>query len=117
MGTLRRIRAVAEDAAEALIRKDIAEFGRLIDVAWELNKQLDPNSTNDEIEELFGRVRPFVYGAKLLGAGGGGFMLMICRSAEDAASIRQMLSAEPPNERARFFDFDVSNVGLTITVC
>jgi galactokinase/mevalonate kinase-like predicted kinase len=117
MATLSRIRSAAKDVAEALIRKDITEFGRLVDVAWRLNKQLDPNSTNDEIECLFERVRPFVFGAKLLGAGGGGFMLMICKSAEDAADVRRMLEAEPCNERARFFDFDVSNVGLTVTVC
>lgn len=117
VGTLMRIRTVAENVTEALIRKDIVEFGRLVDVAWELNKQLDPNSTNDEIEELLERVRPFIYGAKLLGAGGGGFMLMICKSARSAASVREMLESEPPNERARFFDFDVSNVGLTMTVC
>ena len=117
IATLSRIRSAAKDVAEALIRKDIAEFGRLVDVAWRLNKQLDPNSTNDEIECLFERVRPFVFGAKLLGAGGGGFMLMICKSAEDAADVRRRLEAEPCNERARFFDFDVSNVGLTVTVC
>ena len=44
-------------------------------------------------------------------------MLMICKSPEDALSVREMLEAEPPNERARFFDFDISNVGLTVTVC
>ncbi len=117
MATLSRIRSAAKDVAEALIRKDIAEVGRLVDVAWRLNKQLDPNSTNDEIESLFERVGPFVCGAKLLGAGAGGFMLMICKSAEDASHVRRMLEAEPSNERARFFDFDVSNVGLTVTVC
>ncbi len=115
--TLSRIRSAAKDVAEALVRKDITEFGRLVDVAWRLNKQLDPNSTNDEIERLFERVRPFVFGAKLLGAGGGGFMLMICKSVEDAVDVRRMLEAEPSNERARFFDFDVSSVGLTVTVC
>ncbi|MBL7154184.1 MAG: hypothetical protein ISS79_10750 [Phycisphaerae bacterium] len=117
MGTLRRMRFVAKSVAEALIRKDIAEFGGLVDLAWELNKQLDPNSTNTEIDRLFERVRPFIYGAKLLGAGGGGFMLMICRSANDAGAVRQMLEDEPSNERARFFDFDVSDTGLTLTVC
>jgi len=117
MGTLRRMRSVAKAVAESLIRKDIAEFGHLVDVAWELNKRLDPNSTNDEIEVLFERARPFVHGAKLLGAGGGGFMLMICKSAKDASSVRAMFEAEPTNERARFFDFDVSDAGLTVTVC
>jgi galactokinase/mevalonate kinase-like predicted kinase len=116
MATLKQIHTIAEEVTEALIRKDIAKFGHLIDIAWQLNKQLDPNSSNDEIESLFERVRPFMYGAKLLGAGGGGFMLMICKTAQDAQSAREILEAEPPNERARFFDFDISNEGLTVTV-
>ncbi|MHC4116778.1 MAG: fucose pyrophosphorylase domain-containing protein [Planctomycetota bacterium] len=116
MATLRQMRTIAEQVAQSLICKDIATFGNLIDVAWQLNKQLDPNSTNNEIESLFERVRPFIYGAKLLGAGGGGFMLMICKSPADASAVREMLESEPPNERARFFDFDVSKEGLTVTV-
>ena len=116
MATLKQIHTIAEEVTDALIRKDIVTFGHLVNVAWQLNKQLDPNSSNDEIELLFERVRPFIYGAKLLGAGGGGFMLMICKSADDARSVREMLEAEPPNERARFFDFDISNKGLTVTV-
>jgi galactokinase/mevalonate kinase-like predicted kinase len=116
MATLRQMHIVAKDVAETLLRRDIEAFGHLVDVAWQLNKQLDPNSTNEEIELLFERVRPFIYGAKLLGAGGGGFMLMICRSAQDALSVREMLEAQPPNERARFFDFDVSSEGLIVTV-
>ncbi len=117
MATLRRIHLVAKEVADALAGKDIAKFGRLLDVAWQLNKQLDPNSSNEEIESLLERVGPFIYGGKLLGAGGGGFMLMICKSPEDALSVRQMLETEPPNERARFFDFDISNEGLAVTVC
>jgi galactokinase/mevalonate kinase-like predicted kinase len=116
MATLKQIHLVAEEVADALIRKDLETFGYLIDVAWRLNKQLDPNSSNDEIELLLGRVRPFIYGAKLLGAGGGGFMLMICKSPENAQAVRKMLEAEPPNERARFFEFDISGEGLAVTV-
>jgi len=116
MATLKQIHTIAEEVTDALIRKDIATFGHLVDIAWQLNKQLDPNSSNDEIELLFERVRPFIFGAKLLGAGGGGFMLMICKSVQDARSVREMLEGKPPNERARFFDFDISNEGLTVTV-
>jgi galactokinase/mevalonate kinase-like predicted kinase len=115
--TLKQIHKIAEEVTDALIRKDITKFGHLVDIAWQLNKQLDPNSSNNEIESLFERVQPFIYGAKLLGAGGGGFMLMICKSAEDARSVREILEVEPPNERARFFDFDISDEGLTVSVC
>ena len=102
---------------DAFIRKDIEQFGRLMDVAWGLNKRLDPNSSNDEIETLFARVAPHIHGGKLLGAGGGGFMLMICKSPEDAAAVRRMFDDEPPNDRARFFDFAISDEGLVVTVC
>ena len=30
--------------------------------------------------------------------------------------VRRMLEAEPPNERARFFEFNVSSEGLVVTV-
>jgi galactokinase/mevalonate kinase-like predicted kinase len=117
MTTLRHIGSVAHDVMDAFIRKDIERFGRLMDVAWQLNKRLDPNSSNEEIEALFARVGPHIHGGKLLGAGGGGFMLMICKSPSDAAVVRQMLERDPPNRRARFFDFGVSNEGLVVTVC
>jgi fucokinase len=117
MATLRSIHETAREAMDAFIRKDIEKLGVMIDAAWQLNKRLDPNSSNEQIEELFARVRPHVFGSKLLGAGGGGFMLMICKSPRDAVTIREMLEAGPPNERARFFDYDISHEGLVVTVC
>ena len=49
--------------------RDMEKFGELIDAAWKLNVDLDPDHTNPVIEELRERVRPHVSGAKLLGAG------------------------------------------------
>ncbi len=117
MATLKAIRALAPDVSDAISRKDIAEFGRLVEAAWTLNKELDPNSTNAEIEALLDRIRPHVLGAKLLGAGAGGFLLMVCRSTADARTIRTSLGTHPPNPRARFFDFSVNTEGLVVTVC
>jgi galactokinase/mevalonate kinase-like predicted kinase len=117
MATLERIGAVAREVMDSFIRKDIARFGGLCDTAWQLNKRLDPNSSNEEIEALLARVQPYIHGAKLLGAGGGGFLLMVCNSAAGAQAVRRMLEAEPPNERARFFDYNISDEGLVVTVC
>jgi len=117
MATLRQIRALAPQVADAMSRKDIRGFGEHVHTAWELNKQLDPGSTNDQVEALLSRVGPHVHGAKLLGAGGGGFLLMVCKSAEDAGKVRRMLDCEPPNPRARFFDYQVNTTGLVVTVC
>ncbi|MCJ7544503.1 MAG: hypothetical protein MUP47_08075, partial [Phycisphaerae bacterium] len=117
MATLRRLHAFPPHVAQAMASKDPVGFGELIDVAWRLNKALDPDSSNEQIEHLLRRVHPYIHGAKLLGAGGGGFLLMVCKSPADALAIRQLLEADPPNERARFFDFDVSTEGLVVTVC
>lgn len=117
MAALRQLGKHATSMAEAMARRDLAAFGSSVDVAWQLNKQLDPHSTTDEIESLLNRVREHLYGAKLLGAGGGGFLLLVCRSPECAQEVRRVLEADPPNPRARFFDFDVSLQGLAISVC
>jgi galactokinase/mevalonate kinase-like predicted kinase len=117
MATLRQIHALPPHLSDAMARKDLPSFGRLIDLAWRLNKQLDPNSSTPQIEAMLDRARPHLNGAKLLGAGGGGFLLLVCKSPADAVAVRQDLQAHAPNERARFFDFGVSTQGLVVTVC
>jgi galactokinase/mevalonate kinase-like predicted kinase len=117
MATLRQLHDLPTHVSAAMAQKDLADFGHCIDTAWRLNKQLDPDSSNDGIEALLARVNDHVYGAKLLGAGGGGFLLMVCRSPQDALAVRRLLDENPPNPRARFFDFDVSDTGLSVTVC
>ena len=98
-------------------RKDLRRFGELIDVAWRLNKRIDPDSTNPAIEGILERFRPFKIGAKLLGAGGGGFLLVVCGSPEEASAARAALEADPPNALARFFEYSINPVGLQVTVC
>ena len=116
METLRKLHAFPPVMVEAMAAKDIRRFGELIDVAWNLNKRIDPDSTTEVIEEILARIKPHIYGAKLLGAGGGGFLLMACRTQKDAAAVHQLLNEAPPNDRARFFDFDISAEGLAVTV-
>jgi len=117
MSALGQLAGLAARMAEAMGRKEIGHFGTLIDAAWDLNQQLDPQSTTAEIEELLARIRPCLFGAKLLGAGGGGFLLLIAKSPADAERITRLLEESPPNDRARFFDFQVSDSGLEVSVC
>jgi fucokinase len=107
----------ARAIADTMSRKDISAFGECLDSAWALQKRLCGTVTNPAIEELLGRVRPFVHGMRISGAGSGGFLLMVAKSPGDAARIRQTLEDNPMNDRSRFFDFEVNNAGLEVTTC
>jgi galactokinase/mevalonate kinase-like predicted kinase len=117
LATLRRLCVLPHQVADAMARKDLAGFGNLIDVAWQLNQEIDPHSSTPQIETILESIKKHTYGAKLLGAGGGGFLLIVCKSPQGAGSVRERLTREPPNEQARFFEYDISHKGLTVTVC
>ena len=117
MEALSEEHTAARITADAMSRKDIAAFGASLDHAWELHKKLCGNVSNPAIDELFARLRPYVHGLRIPGAGSGGFLLMVAKSPADAARIRQMLNDRPHNDRSRFFDFEVNNAGLEVTTC
>lgn len=117
MNTIRMIHNHAEKMADAFMKKDYAAFARCVSECWRQNNALDPDSTNPEVERIIEMVRPFAGGLKLLGAGGGGFMLICANSAQDADKIRLVLNDNPPNNKARFFDYSINNAGLTVSVC
>ncbi len=117
MKTLEHEHMVARAIADAMARKDARMFGHYVDVAWRLQKELCGEVTNEAIESLLARVRPHVHGMRISGAGSGGFLFMICKSAKDAARVREMLEREPLNERSRFFDFEINRAGLEVTTC
>ena len=117
METLRRLHAFPSLMVEAMATRDMGKFGELIDLAWQLNVDLDPDHATPMIESLRESIRPHVLGSKLLGAGGGGFLLIVCGSPDDAATVREILEKKPPNGNARFFDYSISRTGLVVTVC
>jgi D-glycero-alpha-D-manno-heptose-7-phosphate kinase len=56
---------------------DVVEFGKLLEQAWRLKRSLSDRVTNSTVDELLDRaMRAGAVGGKLLGAGGGGFMLL-----------------------------------------
>ena len=76
---LHSIKTLAMEMSFAMQEGDWDYLGRLLDRHWELNQVLDPNTTNAPINGLLSLVRPYIRGAKLAGAGGGGFMMLLAR--------------------------------------
>lgn len=56
---------------------DITEFGRLLDESWRLKRSLTDLITTDAIDEMYDiALKNGAIGGKILGAGGGGFLLI-----------------------------------------
>ena len=114
--TLEALRANAWRLYSAVQLGDVATFERCIARSWRLNKALDAGTSTPEIESIVDACGIDLAACKLLGAGGGGYMLLCARDAVAGARIREKLEASPPNRRARFIDFSVATHGLQVTV-
>ena len=110
---LEAIRGLVPEMTEAFVAQDGKRFGRLLGTAWGLKRSLDPGRCPAAIARLFSLVQDHVLGATLLGAGGGGFMLMVCEDGASAARVRGLLADEADG---RFCEFAVNEVGLMLEV-
>jgi D-glycero-alpha-D-manno-heptose-7-phosphate kinase len=71
--------------------KDICDFGRLLHETWLLKKSLTDKISTSEIDKIYGRAMAAgAIGGKLLGAGGGGFMVLFV-PPEKQALVREQL--------------------------
>ena len=98
---LRDITQLAQAMHQALQAGDLDTCGELITQHWEINKRMDPGCTNPFIDSLFDLWRPFLAGAKLAGAGGGGFALAIARDLESSLAMQRALLKRYPLSQVR----------------
>ena len=69
--------SLVDDAENVLTSKsDLNEFGRLLDYTWRLKRGISSGISTDSIDGLYAKgMEAGALGGKLLGAGGGGFLL------------------------------------------
>ena len=115
LDTIAEIGANAEFASAAIQKCDYELMLTAIRNSWRLNQRLDAGTNPPEVEAIFHRAGDWLAAAKLLGAGGGGYVLMFAKDEAAAARLKQHLLAQPPNPRARFVDFSLSETGLQVT--
>jgi len=79
-------------AVERLCSGDVDAIGPAVRESWEAKRKLASGVSNDQIDLAVSRVLDAgASGAKLTGAGGGGFLLVIC-SMERQRAVRESLS-------------------------
>ncbi len=77
---MRRLKELAVDMKNALLRREFTRFGNMLHLAWEAKKLNSTKISNPEIERLYDAARETgALGGKLTGAGGGGYLLLFCR--------------------------------------
>ena len=54
-------------------------------------------------------------GYKLPGAGGGGYLYMVAKDSQAALRIRETLTLNVPNPRARFVEMSLSDKGFQVS--
>ncbi len=88
-GTLAAIRAQVDEAEPLL--GDPAALGALLDAAWRAKRALSPLVATPALDALYAAATAAgAYGGKLLGAGGGGFMLFLV-SPDRRAAVKAAL--------------------------
>jgi fucokinase len=109
---LHSIKTLATEMAYAISEGEWDYLGQLIDRHWRLNQVLDEHTTNAPISALLAEVKPYIAGAKLAGAGGGGFLIMICPTPEDAEKLRRFLADRPGP--GRLYQWALADEGIRI---
>lgn len=91
---LREMLRLVDEAEKILVNKKVTlnEFGRLLDYTWMIKRGLTKEITNGDIDRLYEKAKKAgAIGGKLLGAGGGGFLLFYVEE-DKQKEVREALS-------------------------
>jgi D-glycero-alpha-D-manno-heptose-7-phosphate kinase len=83
------VKELGQQTQRALEAGDLHEFARLMDVHWQRKKERSASMSNQHINECYDcAMAKGALGGKLIGAGGGGFLMFY---AEDKAGVRHAM--------------------------
>lgn len=93
---LNKMVSLAHDLKNSLVNNELKDFGSLLNQNWLLKKTLAGNISNSEIDRWYEiGIKNGALGGKILGAGGGGFLLFYA-SPEAQVKIKQSLKELTP---------------------
>jgi D-glycero-alpha-D-manno-heptose-7-phosphate kinase len=86
-----RMVALSEELRKAIKDDDLARFGGILHKGWICKQQLASNITNHAIDDFYQKARKAgAIGGKILGSGGGGFLLLYCEE-QNQNKVREAL--------------------------
>jgi galactokinase/mevalonate kinase-like predicted kinase len=115
LGILSEMKHHAIGTYDAIRHHDWNGLTEAIRYSWELNQRLDSGTNPPEVEGILRKIRDHAVSYKLLGAGGGGYIMIFAKDLDATYHIRTILRDQPPNRSARFVEWRLSPAGLEIT--
>jgi D-glycero-alpha-D-manno-heptose-7-phosphate kinase len=107
---LDRMKELAVEMKTCLLRDRLDDFGHLLHVAWQEKTRLSEKITNTRIDELYAEARKGgVLGGKILGAGGGGYLLLYC-----PFHVKHKVAARLEKAGGQIVPFSFYEEGLTV---
>jgi len=78
--SLQHIKTIGAKIRQAFLVGDLDAFGRLMDEHWQYKKRMSPGISLSVLDELYETAKKQfgVLGGKIIGAGGGGFIMLYC---------------------------------------
>jgi D-glycero-alpha-D-manno-heptose-7-phosphate kinase len=105
------VKSLAFSSKDALESGDLVRFAELMHEHWENKKRRSGHISNPQIDEWYSlAMRNGAMGGKLVGAGGGGFLMFY---TEDRARLRQAMAEQGLDEVRFRFDFEGTKVVLS----
>jgi D-glycero-alpha-D-manno-heptose-7-phosphate kinase len=102
------VKELGQRSLESLESGNLAEFGRLMHTHWEHKKKRSANMSNPDIDRWYElALASGAIGGKLVGAGGGGFLLFY---TEQKARLRQALRGVGLAEVKLGFDYEGTKI-------
>ena len=104
----------AQNTFDAIQSNDWDGLTSAVRFSWELNQKLDAGTNPPEVSGLLKAIDDYADSYKLLGAGGGGYLMIFAKDAGAAKTIKAILNDNPGNPGARFVEWELSQKGITI---
>lgn len=99
---------LVDDLKDCLYADNLNQFGRILHENWLLKKELASQISNKEIDDIYEiALRNGALGGKLLGAGGGGFLLFYCEKEKQVNLIKAL-------HKLQYFPFKFDQEGSKI---
>lgn len=107
--SMHHIKRIGQEITTALEQGDPRRVGELMHEHWVQKQQISSSMAPPDVRRWYDMGRQHgAVGGKLIGAGGGGFLLFYCD--QDRAGLRRALTAEGLRELRFFFDYEGTKV-------